>query len=240
MRDRQVVALEVVVDVDLPVALDDVVAPLDERACGRRRSRPRHLGRDGAHHLGQRRRVVGQVDEDERAPALDAHGDEAEVLLGEALGVLHLGRGAQAAVEPVRPAVVAALERLAVALRERDLARAMPADVVEGAQLAVEAVRDDDRLVEDRDRDEVADALELIGPCHELPGAAEDPLLLALEDVGVEVVARRQRGCAAERRRRWSRSCAAVYRCRRVQPFGRPLARTMCPSTVRAPSASRT
>ena len=40
------------------------------------------------------------------------------------------------------------------------------------------------------------DALELIGPRHQLPGAAEDPLLLALEDVGVEVVARR----AASRR----------------------------------------
>jgi hypothetical protein len=43
--------------------------------------------------------------------------------------------------------VIAALEGLAVALRERDLARAVTADVVEAAELAIEAMGDDDRVV---------------------------------------------------------------------------------------------
>ena len=118
------------------------------------------------------------------------------------------GAARSAAVQPVRPAVVAALEGLAVALRQRDLAGPVAADVVEAAQLAVEAVGDHDRLVEHGHRHEVADALELIGPGHELPGAAEDPLLLELEDVGIEVVALRNRRGAAERRRRHGRGHA--------------------------------
>ena len=67
---------------------------------------------------------------------VDAHGHQAEVVLAEVLGLLHLRRRRAAAVEPVGPAVVAALQRLAVALRERDLAGPMAAHVVEGAQLA--------------------------------------------------------------------------------------------------------
>ena len=77
----------------------------------------------------------------------------------------------------------------------------MAADVVERAQLAVEAMGDDDRLVEDRDGDEVPHPLELIGPCHQLPGPPEDALLLRLEDLGVDVVARGQGRGPAERRR---------------------------------------
>ncbi len=84
--------------------------------------------------------------------------------------------------------MVAALERLAVALGERDLARAVAADVVEGAKLSVDAMGDDHRLVEHSDGNEVADPLELIRARHELPRAAEDALLLALENLGIEVV----------------------------------------------------
>ena len=58
------------------------------------------------------------------------------------------------------------------------------AHVVEGAQLAVQGVGDDDRLVEDRDRDEITDALEVLGTRHQLPGAPEDAVLLCLEDRG--------------------------------------------------------
>ena len=53
--DRQVVALQVVVDVDLPVALDQVLAPLDEAHAVDVVAGARDLRRDRAHHLAQRR-----------------------------------------------------------------------------------------------------------------------------------------------------------------------------------------
>jgi hypothetical protein len=65
----------------------------------------------------------------------------------------------------------------------------MPAHVVEAAQLPIEAVGDDDRLVEDGDRHEVADSLQLVCARHELPGRTEDALLLALEDPRIQVIA---------------------------------------------------
>ena len=67
----------------------------------------------------------------------------------------------------------------------------MAADVVEAAQLAVEAVRDQDRLVEDRRRLQVADPGQLIGTGDQLPGAGEDAIALAFEDGLVDVGAGR-------------------------------------------------
>ena len=84
----------------------------------------------------------------------------------------------------------------------------MAADVVEGAQLAIGAVGDDDRLVEDRDRHEVPHPRQVLGAGDELPGAAEDALPLQLQHGCVKVVARRQRGGAAERRARDGRGHA--------------------------------
>ena len=59
VRDRQVVALEVVVDVDLPVALDQVLAPLDQAHVGPRHSRrqpPRPGSRPAPRRAAGRRR----------------------------------------------------------------------------------------------------------------------------------------------------------------------------------------
>ena len=96
--------------------------------------------------------------------------------------------------------MVLALQRLTVAARERHLPRPMAADVVEGVQLSVEGVGDHDRLVNDHHRHEVPDARELVGASNELPGAAKDPLHLAVVDRGVGVVARGERRGAGKGR----------------------------------------
>src|SRR5213593_3579688 len=115
VRDRKVVALEVVVDIHLPVARDVVVAALDQTHRVEVVAGPGDLRGDGANPVGERRGVGVEVDEDEGAESVHADRHEAEVGLVEVLCSLHLARGLQPAVEAVHPAVVAALERLAVA-----------------------------------------------------------------------------------------------------------------------------
>jgi hypothetical protein len=190
--DRKVVALQVIVDVDLPVALDQVLTPLDQAHVIHVVAGRSHLGGDGAQHLQQRRRIGREADEDERAPSVDAHRHQAEVLLAEILRVLHLGAGTQGAVEAVGPAVIPALQRLAVPACEGHLPGPMAAHVVEPAELTIQAMRNHDRLVEDGGREEVPHSLQLVRARHQLPGRAEDPLLLPLEDRRVEVVAGRK------------------------------------------------
>jgi hypothetical protein len=83
--------------------------------------------------------------------------------------------------------VVAALQRLAIALCKGHLAGAVAAYVVVAVQLAIKAVSDDDWLVEDRRRHEIARPRKIIETRNELPRAAENPLLLALEYACIQV-----------------------------------------------------
>src|SRR4029078_13593812 len=92
-------------------------------------------------------------------------------------------------------------QRLAIPASERNLPCPMPADVVEGAQLPVEAMRDHDRLIQDADGHEIAHSLELVSPRNELPRGPEDTLFLAPQDLSVEVEARREGRGAGEGQR---------------------------------------
>ena len=118
----------------------------------------------------------------------------------EARLVLHARRGAQAAVEVIRPGVVVALQRLAVAARlAHDLRATVAADVGEGAQLAVFAARDDDGNLANGRGDEIAWARKLVGHVHILPAFAEDSPLLQRVDRRIGVPLRRQRIAALQR-----------------------------------------
>ena len=74
---------------------------------------------------------------------------------------------------------------------------AVRAEVVERAQLAVEAAHHDERIEAGVDRDEVAGLGELVGRRREVPRAREQLLLLALVPLVVEVrvAARAGNGC---------------------------------------------
>ena len=90
MRDRDVIPLEVVVDIDLPVALHDVVATLHKLHLIHRESGGGNLARDCAKHLFKWWCIGAEVGEDEWPEDGGAHGDEAEVLFAEPLGLIHL------------------------------------------------------------------------------------------------------------------------------------------------------
>ena len=143
--------------------------------------------------LGQRDRVVIQVDKDQIAELLDTHGLQTEVALVETLNMLAVARGPQAAVRCIGPGVIGAgNDRLHVAGALQQLVGAMLADVIEGAKFAVAAANDEDTLIDNGRRHVVAGIGDLALVADILPGAEKDPLLLQLEDLGVGVIARRQ------------------------------------------------
>ncbi len=195
MHHRQVVSLEVVVDVHLPVAVDQpglgrhVAHPL---GCQRRGP----LG-DGVEEVRQRGRLEVEVGEDERPPGGHLHRHQPHGLGVEALAPLHLGRAQQRSIQPVRPAVIAALQRLPLAAPLGHRAGPVQADVVESAQRV--AIADhDDRLVTDLRREEAPGFGHVGRPPHQLPRAAEDLLVLQREEDRVGVAARRDRLGAAD------------------------------------------
>ncbi len=176
--DGAVVALEVVLDADLPVRLVLALRPLveDERvdvdpALG---DEPRQVAQVLGEAAG---RGVG-IDEDERPPGVDRDGDEAERVPVESRLAVPAWCRAQRPVEVVRPRVVGALQRLAPADTVAEQVAAVPADVHERAERVVAAADEDDRDVAGPGRDERPRFGQVPGVADVLPGAPEDPLLL--------------------------------------------------------------
>ena len=193
VRDRDVVALEVVVGDDLPVRrlrgrrLREALERLDPVR--------RELLREPAERGRERRGVRVEVDEDEAGEDLDAGRHEAELRLVEAREPAPLGHADQAAVGAVGPAVVRAADRLAaVAAALAQAGRAVAADVAEGAQLALLVADDQRGLGADLRGDEAARLGHVGDVPGELPGAREDRLLLAQRRLRVHVEAGVQRG----------------------------------------------
>ena len=146
VRDRDVVALEIVVDVDLPVRLQGVVAALERHQLGEAEPGRFDLGGDLAQEVGERRRAGVEIHERHRPELFDARLAQPHLLRPEALDALHLARPEQTAIEPVGPTVVAALQRGRVAAALDDPAGAMRADVPERAQRAVATAGGEQRI----------------------------------------------------------------------------------------------
>ena len=179
MGDGAVVALEVVLDADLPVRVVLALRPLveDERvdvdpAFGHEpRQVAQVLLRAGPHAWSGLTKTNGpQVS--------TSDGDEAEAFPVEAGLAVRPRRTSQRAVEVVRPRVVRALQRLALARAVAEEGAAMPADVDERAQLTVTVADEDDGHIAGAARDERARLAQLAGVAGVLPGLPEDPLLL--------------------------------------------------------------
>src|SRR5207248_5042681 len=100
--------------------------------------------RERAEGFRERRRVEIGVDEHERPPGVDLDRAQAELAGLEALLAVGSRGRAERAVEPVRPGVVRALQRLPRASLLDDHGAAVAADVQEGAYLAGAVECDDD------------------------------------------------------------------------------------------------
>ena len=199
MRDGAVVALEEVLDDDLPVRSDDPLSPATavfetcrvEPVGGQRGGQP-------AERLRERCRVEIGVHEDERPPGVDEDGSETPFGAIESRFPVGAWRGAQRPVEVVRPGVVRALQRLTPAAAVRYRMPAVPADVDERAQFARAVAEHDDRRRAGVAREELPLLGDLTDVARVLPRAAEDPLLLLPMDGRVRVPRRWERQAGAE------------------------------------------
>ena len=192
VRGRAVVALEEVLGDHLPVG---VRAELDAR-----------MERDGvevevagedlrqlAEPVGQRLGLRVRVDEQERPPDADARRNERELLLLEARLAVRARRRAERAVEPIRPRVVVALDRLAAAAALGQDRPPVAADVQEGAELAFGGAGDEQRDAAGVGRQVRAGLGDLIRASAVLPGAREDARPFPAERRLVAVPGERER-----------------------------------------------
>ena len=170
-----------------------------------------------------------------RAPGVDGYGHEAERRQVEARLAVGARRAAQRAVQPVRPGVVGALDRLAPGVAVAERMASVPADVDEPAQLAVAGTREDDGERAGQGRGQLAGLGELVEARGVLPAAREDPLLLDAQHrrVGVPVV--RQRASARDRRHRPNLPASG----RPPRRGGRAPARSASPTRAPRPWGSR-
>ena len=190
VHHRQVIPLQVIVHVHLPVAgqvpalADHVLHLLTLKRC----HAPRHV----LEHLEQRRCLAVDVHEDQRAPLRDLHRPQPHLLRMKIARAFHFRRLEQRSVETVRPAVISALHRGALTAAVRHRAGAMQADVMEGAQ-RVTVTHHDDRVVADFGSDEGAVCRHLLHAAHQLPGTGENPFAFKLEVDRIVVQPRRYR-----------------------------------------------
>ena len=187
-----VVALEVVLDRDLPICLDLVGAAVVEA----QRVHVEAVLRDNLGKVAQRdvksRRVHIRVREHERAPRVHLRGHQAEAGHVEVGLVLAARRAAQAAVEAVGPGVVGALDRAALLRLVHEDGAAVAAHVQEGAKLLVAVEHHDQRQAAHLRGEHAAGAVQLAQVPHVLPRAPKDRVALQARHLGVDVPAVRQ------------------------------------------------
>ena len=152
-----------------------------KRSASTSRPRSRTIVGQVAERLLERGGLGVGVDEHERSPGADRHRHQPEP--GAVEVRVGARRGAQAAVEPVGPGVVRALQRAALGRAGRDERAAVAADVGERAQDVVAVAREHDREAGDVGRGEAARRGQLVAPAGVLPRAAEDRRALALRDL---------------------------------------------------------
>ena len=199
-----VVALEVVLQQDLPVGLDVVgLAEGLPEVLGPGRD---HVRGEGLERRSQcRGRGLGQADEDQPVPDLDVRAMEAPVRVVEVRAVGRPGDVDQAPVEPVRPLVVRADEPPDSALRLlAEAVAAVPARVEEGVQDSGAVSDHDEALPGHLVDDVVAGVCELRLVADERPLPEEDAPDLGLEDLLGHV------GLARQPRRRCGRSAGTL------------------------------
>src|SRR6202795_1531519 len=193
---RQVVSLEIVVDIGLPVAVHAVGAALGKLHAAERELLG--MGRQLAQRLAQRAGLGIEIDENEVEPFLDANRDAAEVFRIKIFDAVEFGRDEQSAVEGVGPTVVAAAEKFAVSAAGGGGAGAMAADVMEASKNAVVAASDEERLSDEVKGKVVARARGLAHVADDLPGGGEQPGLFVLKSGRAEIKRCGQGGSASD------------------------------------------
>ena len=130
-----VAAVEIVVDVDLPIAIERVDAAIEVVEFFCELERGDEFG-DGAEEFLERHGFAVEIDEDEIFPGVEADGDEAVVGAIEIADAVELDHAFEGAVDAVGPAVIGAAKLFGAAVGfGDDGGGVVAADVEEGAEI---------------------------------------------------------------------------------------------------------
>jgi hypothetical protein len=186
-----VAAVEIIVDVDLPVALEGVNAAVEKFEFLGELKRCDEFG-NFAEKAVKRSGFAVEIDEDEILPSVERDGDETVFGAIEIADAFKFDHALECAVIAIGPAVIGAAEILGAALRFGDNGGGvMAADVVKGTKHTVIAARDDDGLARKIGGEEIAFVRELIDASGNLPSCGENGFLFEAGDAGIEIPGRR-------------------------------------------------
>ena len=185
-----VTAIEIIVHVNFPVAIEGVDAAIEVVDLFGELQGSSECG-DSAEEFEEGRGLAIEIDEQEVFPDVEAHGNEAVIGAVEIADALEFDHALEGAIVAVGPAVVGAAKLFrATFFLWNDGGGVMPADVVEGAEFAVIAADDEERFAVDVDGEELARIFDLIEAADDLPVGGEDGVAFELGDARVEIPGR--------------------------------------------------
>ncbi len=205
MRDRNVVALQIIVDIHLPVAIDCIVAALRQLQSFELESSrlPRYLSEERRKRL----RLRVEIYKNKLLPGFQSQRHHAHGAAIEQFHALHIRRADQPPVQGIGPAVISAPQHIFAAAPLRNRPCAMAAHVAERAQRSFLVAYHHDRLarqvrrekslgVGDRPPHAIHFPAGLLQRSDKLPRASKNLLFLNLQNRRIGIEARRQRVCA--------------------------------------------
>src|ERR1035441_6939953 len=183
-------AVEVIIDVDLPVAMYVVAPPVEVVQLAD--SEGRNALGEAAEELLQRRGLRVEVHEHKALPGFDLDGNQTVLRAIKVLHAIGLRHALERAVEAVFPSVVRTLQNLRMtAGLSHNGGSVVTADIIEGAQRTVGSANDDDRFSGQPRGYKVTRLLQLVGAGDQLPGLAEDVEPLEFGDARIDIPRRR-------------------------------------------------
>src|ERR1700682_426604 len=188
-----VAAVEIIVDVDFPIAIERVDAAIEVLQFLRELER-RDESWDGAKELAKRRGLRIEVDEDEIFPGFDTDRDESVLRAVEIADTIELDHALKGAVNAVGPAVIGTAKLLGAAVGLRyDGGGMMAANIVERAELRVLATDDDNGLAGNIRGEERTLFANLIQATGDLPGFSKNGRELQFVNARIAIPRRRNR-----------------------------------------------
>ena len=189
-----IAAVEIVVDVDFPIAIEGVDAAIEVLELLRELQRSDEFG-NGAEEFAKWGGLRIEIDENEIFPGVDADRDEAVLRTIEIADALEFDHALEGAVDAVGPAVIRAAKLFGAAVGfGDDGGGVVAADVVEGAELRVVAANDDDGLASDVSGEEFTIFADLIEAPGDLPAFSKYSRKLQFLNAGIAIPGRRKRG----------------------------------------------
>lgn len=182
-----VTAVEIIVHVDFPVAVQRVDPAIEVVELFGELERRDEFG-NFAEKFPEGSGSAIEIDEDEIFPNVYAHGNKAVIGAIEIADALELDHALQDAIVAVGPAMIGAAELFGTTVGfENDGGGVMAADVVKGAEFAIIAPDYDERFFVDVNGEELAGILDVIEVADDLPVGSEDGVTLELRDAGIEI-----------------------------------------------------